>query len=229
MAEWGFVRRRVCDSREIASFLCTFSLNYVKVNAVTNDMICEVEKMTIKEINFELKDGRKAVIRSPKDEDAEGMLHYLYVSAGETDFIMRTPEDCGKYTAEGEKKLFARMNESEHQAMLVCLVEGKVAGNCDISIYTNGKKKHRANVAIALLSEYWNQGIGTRMFQELIRIAESFEDVIQMELEFVEGNTRARHLYEKMGFRITGLRPNAVRLKDGKLLNEYLMVKELTR
>lgn len=185
--------------------------------------------MIIKDINFELKDGRKAVIRSPKDEDIEGMLHYLYVSSEETEFILRYPEECGKYTVEDEKKLFAQRNESEYQAMLVCLVDGKVAGNCEISIYTNMKTKHRASVAIALLSEYWNQGIGTRMFQELIRIAESFEDVIQIELEFVEGNTRARHLYEKMGFRITGVRPNAIRLKNGTLLNEYMMVKELKR
>ena len=91
------------------------------------------------------------------------------------------------------------------------------------------KTKHRAIVAIALLSEYWNQGIGTRMFQELIRLAESREDVLQMELEFVEGNARARHLYEKMGFRITGVHPSAIRLKDGTLLNEYMMIREVKR
>ena len=45
-------------------------------------------------------------------------------------------------------------------------------------------------------------------------------------MEFVEGNVRARALYEKMGFRITGVRPNAIRLRDGTLLNEYLMIRE---
>ena len=55
------------------------------------------------------------------------------------------------------------------------------------------------------------------------------QDVLQMELEFVEGNARARHLYEKMGFRITGVRPNAIKLKDGMLLNEYMMVREVKR
>lgn len=183
--------------------------------------------MLIKDIHFTLKDGRKAVLRSPKDEDIEGMLHYLYVSAGETDFLLRYPEECDKYTAEGEKQLFAQKNASGHEAMLVCLVDGKIAGNCEISVYPKKKTKHRASVAIALLGEYWNQGIGTRMFQEMIRIAESFEDVIQMGLTFVEGNTRARHLYEKMGFRITGVHPNAIRLKNGTLLNEYTMIKEL--
>ena len=66
-------------------------------------------------------------------------------------------------------------------------------------------------------------------FEEMIRLAERREGVMQIELEFVEGNARARYLYEKMGFRITGVHPNAIRLKDGTLLNNYTMIKELRR
>ena len=185
--------------------------------------------MMIRDIEFTLKDGRKALIRSPKDEDIQGMLDYLYISAGETEFILRYPEECSKYTPEGEKALFDRVNASANEAMLVCLVEGKVAGNCQIVWKTGIKTRHRAAVAIALLKEYWNQGIGTRLFQELIRIAEENEHILQMELEFVEGNTRARALYEKMGFRIAGIKPNAIRLKDGTLLNEYYMIRVIGR
>ena len=185
--------------------------------------------MIIRDIEFTLRDGRKALIRSPKDEDIQGMLDYLVISAGETDFILRYPEECGKYTAEGEKALFDRVNAADNEAMLVCLVEGRVAGNCQIVWKTNIKCRHRAAVAIALLKEYWSQGIGTRMFEEMIRIAEKNENILQMELEFIEGNSRARALYEKMGFRITGVKPNAIRLKDGTLLNEYSMVREIRR
>ncbi len=88
--------------------------------------------MIIKEIEFALKDGRKALLRSPKDEDIQGMLDYLYQSAGETEFIIRYPEECDKYTYDGEKELFARLNASESDAMIVCLVDGKVAGNCHV-------------------------------------------------------------------------------------------------
>ena len=185
--------------------------------------------MIIKDIAFTLKDGRHALIRSPRDEDIQGMLDYLYVSAGETEFILRYPEECSKYTAEGEKALFDRVNSSDNEAMLVCLVDGKVAGNCQIAWKGGMKTRHRASVAIALLKEYWNQGIGTRLFQEMIRIAEDNPNILQMELDFVEGNTRARALYEKMGFRINGVRPNAIRLKDGTLLNEYSMIREIRR
>lgn len=185
--------------------------------------------MIIKDTAFTLKDGRKALLRSPKDEDIRGVLDYLYVSAGETEFILRYPEECGKYTYDGEKALFDRINASDNEAMLVCIVDGKVAGNCQIMWKTGLKTRHRASVAIALLKEFWNLGIGTRMFEEMIRIAEANENLIQMELEFVEGNTRARALYEKMGFRITGVNPNAIRLRDGTLLNEYCMIREIKR
>ena len=48
-------------------------------------------------------------------------------------------------------------------------------------------------------------------------------------MEFVEGNVRARKKKKKMGFRITGVRPNAIRLRDGTLLNEYSMVRKIQR
>ncbi len=185
--------------------------------------------MIIEPIEFKLKDGRKATIRCTREEDSQGMLDYLYQSAGETEFIVRYPEECGRYTIEYETALFERINGSENQAMLVCFVDGKIAGNCNISWSTSIKTKHRASVAIVLLREFWDQGIGTRLFQELLKIAEKNKDILQIELEFIEGNTRARALYEKLGFRITGVKPNAIRLKDGTLLNEYSMIREVKR
>ena len=185
--------------------------------------------MIIEEVKFKLKDGREAVLRSPKEEDVESTLEYLVISAGETDFILRYPEECSKYTPEGEKKLFEQKNASPNEAMIMCIVDGRVVGNCEISFFRGMKTRHRASIGIALISEFWNQGIGTKMFEEMIRLAKTREEVTQLELEFVEGNARARHLYEKMGFRIAGVHPNAIRLKDGTLLNNYLMIKEVER
>ena len=128
--------------------------------------------MVVNETWFEMKDGRKALIRSPREEDIPGMLDYLLLSAGETEFILRYPEECGKYTYEGEKALFERLNASQEDAMLVCIVDGKVAGSCEITFNQHLKTRHRASVAIALLREFWGQGIGTRLFQEMIGIAQ---------------------------------------------------------
>ncbi len=185
--------------------------------------------MIIEEIRFCLRDGREALLRSPRKEDAEEMTECLRRYAAETEFVLRYPEECDTYTPEGERNLFEKKNASPDDAMLVCMVDGKLAGNCEISFFSRIKTRHRVRVAIALRKEFWDQGIGTRMFQELIRMAEGREHVTQMELEVIEGNERARHLYEKMGFRIAAVLPNTIRLKDGTLLNEYLMIKEMKR
>lgn len=183
--------------------------------------------MHVQEIPFTLKDGRKAVIRSPRDEDIPGMLEFLRASAGETDFLLRCPEECDQYTAEGQKALFDRVNSSENETMLVCIAEGKLTGSCTIRWQDRIKIRHRAYIVIALLKDYWNQGIGTKLFEEMLRIARENPGIIQAELGFVEGNSRARALYEKMGFRIVGLNPNAFRMRDGTLRHEYTMIKEI--
>ena len=79
---------------------------------------------------------------------------------------------------------------------------------------------------IALLKEFWGLGIGTAMFREMITLAKQW-CLMQLELEVIEGNKRAMALYQKMGFQITGFTPDAIRLPDGKLVKEFIMVKKL--
>ena len=88
--------------------------------------------MIIDPIEFTLKDGRKAVLRSVCDDDIQGMLDYLFISSGETDFILRYPEECTKYTPEGEKALFDRMNASETDAVFKPWIGLKKTENHDI-------------------------------------------------------------------------------------------------
>ncbi len=185
--------------------------------------------MIIQDIHFQLKDGREAILRSPRAEDAEAAIAYMAQIAGESHFLYRDPEECKHIPVEKEISIFESKNASPDDAMIVCTVDGELAGICEINFYTRLKSRHRAIIAIAQLRKFWNLGIGTRMFEEMIRIAKERPEVLQIELEFIEGNDRGRHLYEKMGFRIVGMRPNAIRLKDGTLLNEYLMIKELER
>ena len=183
--------------------------------------------MVFKETEFRLKDGRTALLRSPNEGDAKEMLQFIIQASGETDFLMKYPEEWDDFTLEQEKAFIKEDYCSPDGMMISCVVDGKIAGNCQISFRTGMKDRHRASVAVALLQEFWNLGIGTKMFEEMFRIAEERGGVRQIELDFIEGNSRARYLYEKMGFRITGVKPDAIRMKDGTFVNEYMMVKRL--
>ena len=125
-------------------------------------------------------------------------------------------------TVEKEAAFIERMAQDENCLFLVCEVAGRVAGCCQVDFQTRMKTAHRGTVAIGLRKAYWGLGIGTAMFRELID-ASRRRGLMILELEFIDGNTRARALYEKMGFRIVGLRPDGIRLRDGSLCNEYLM------
>lgn len=173
-----------------------------------------------------LKNGKEALFRSPRVEDAVPMMNFLRTSAGETEFILRYPEECND-PEEKEAAFLSGILQSDTKLMIVCEIDGEIAGNCQIMFQERIKTRHRARVAISVLQKYWNLGIGTAMFQEMIEAASRRGGVLQIELEFIEGNERARHLYEKMGFRIVSEMPNAVRLRDGSFRKEFVMVKKL--
>lgn len=182
--------------------------------------------MLIENKEFKMKDGRTAILRSPREDDAPGLLEFLRVSAGETNFLIRYPEECN-LTEEQEREWIRNARESDNVCNITCEVDGKIAGNCEVSFSKRIKLAHRGTIGIALLQDCCSQGIGTAMFEELICIARAREGISLLELEFVEGNKRAQALYEKMGFHIVSFKPNAIRLKDGTLLKEYYMQKEL--
>ena len=181
--------------------------------------------MIFDEKKISLKDGRTAILKSPCVEDAEKMLNFINKSCGETDFLARYPEEWS-IDVEQEEAWVKRMLDSPDILTMTCYVDNEVAGNCELRFKSGIKTSHRAEVAIAILREYWNLGIGSSMFSELISEARKRGAEI-MELEFMEGNERAKRLYEKFGFRVVSEKPNAYKLKDGTMRKEYYMQKYL--
>ncbi len=185
--------------------------------------------MIFEEKKIILKDGRTAILKTPCMEDAEKLLNYIKKSCGETDFLVRYPEEWTGATVESEEKWIKSRRDSPNALVITCYVDKEIVGNCEINFKGGIKTSHRAGVAIAILKEYWNLGIGSAMFGELIKAAQANPRIEILELEFIEGNLRARALYEKYGFKIVGERPNAFKLKDGRKQKEYFMQKELKR
>ena len=181
--------------------------------------------MILEMIKFRLKDGREGVLKTPRAFDAKDLLAYIIQSCGETEFLSRYPEEWNLTIAQ-EEAWIRRLREDPDAMMIACYVDGRVAGNCEIRFRREMKTAHRATVAIALLRDYWGQGIGTRMLTELIEVAQN-RGVKIVELEVLEGNRRAMSLYEKLGFRKLCEKPNAFKLKDGSYRSEIQMQKYL--
>ncbi|MBQ2691081.1 MAG: GNAT family N-acetyltransferase, partial [Clostridia bacterium] len=69
--------------------------------------------------------------------------------------------------------------------------------------------------------------IATSMLELLIEVARNRAGVELVGLEYIEGNDRARALYEKRGFVESYRKPDAIRWRDGSIHAEIGMMKYL--
>lgn len=181
--------------------------------------------MIFKEKKIALKNGKTAILKSPQTEDAEKLLNYAIKISGETDYLLRYPEEW-KNSLKDEENWINALLSSCNGLAITCFVDGEIAGNCNISFGDRIKTAHRATIGMGILKDYWNLGIGTAMLAELIAVARERGTEI-MELEFIEGNERAKRLYEKFGFQTVSEKPKAIKLKDGTYLKDFYMQKYL--
>lgn len=179
-------------------------------------MIIEAREVT-------LKDGRKAILKSPEASDAKAMISHVYKTSEETYFMLRYPEEV---TEEEEKmtEWLQRIREDKSDFMLAAYIDGELVGNCAaLKIGEHIKYRHRVGFGISIQKKVCNLGLGTIMVKEMLEQVKNTE-FEQVELGVFSDNLRAKHVYEKMGFREVGIQPRAFKLKDNTYRDEILMV-----
>ena len=182
--------------------------------------------MRFAEREITLKDGRTCILKPNSPEYAEKMIKYLKETAGETDYLLRYPDEIN-FTLEKEQEILGGILENPYAIMMVAIVDGRVAGNCAVNgIGGQRRIQHRCSLAIALYKEFWGLGIGSAMIAYMTELARE-AGWEQMELEVIAENEQAFNVYKKCGFIETGRHHNAVKLDDGTYHDEILMYKEL--
>lgn len=194
----------------------------------TQDSIMEVliYDMQIKEGQFELKDGRIVLLKSPDASDAARMITYLKTVSGETEYMIRYPEEV-TFTVEEEQALLDRILQSEREFMINAVFEDRVIGNVGITMMGDKYKlRHRASLGIAVIREFWQLGLGRELMHRALYYAKN-ADYEQIELGVYEDNPIACSLYTQLGFEQTGMIPRAFHLKNGRYVDEVQMINYL--
>ena len=71
-------------------------------------------------------------------------------------------------------------------------------------------------------TEYQGQGIGRRLMENLLELADNWLMLVRIELEVTTDNERAITLYQSFGFEVEGKKKYAI-IKDGKYADLLLM------
>jgi L-phenylalanine/L-methionine N-acetyltransferase len=154
--------------------------------------------------------------RPVRIEDAEAIWR-ITQQDGVMETILALPSD----RLEQRRERLAALGQDEH--WFVAEVDGAVRGLAGLSVGT-GRLRHSGHVFLFVAREYHGQGIGTRLMEALLDVADNWLLLRRVELTVVADNERAWRLYERLGFEKEGLRKLSV-ISDGAIKDEWLMAR----
>lgn len=173
--------------------------------------------------SFTTKDGRKVTLRAPRWSDLDDFLELInsLVEEGADINMDKTT------TRDAEIDWLARhlsVIEKDNEVAVVAEVDGKVVGQVDMRP-RSGRLRQVGDLGIVIRDGYRDIGIGAELIEEAEAQARRLGLRILV-LSVFSSNSRAHHVYEKVGYRDVGRIPRSI-LKDGEYIDLLLMVKEL--
>ena len=158
-------------------------------------------------------------IRKIQMEDANNYLDMLLNLDNETKFMMFEPGE--RPTDINIIKNIIEKSINGDNLILIAIDEENIVGFLSAQKGEYKRIKHTGYIGIR--EKYRGNGIGSKLFSEL-DIWAIENNITRLELSVICSNTIAKHLYEKNGFKVEGIKKNAM-IIDGKYVDEFFMAK----
>jgi RimJ/RimL family protein N-acetyltransferase len=163
--------------------------------------------------------------RTLEKKDAESFWSMMTALDQETKFMLYEPGERSQ-----DLKIPERMIESARENddfLMAAEADGEIIGFLSAQKGKLRRIKHSAYIITGIREAYQGMGIGTELFSRLNDWAEK-TGLERLELTVLCANERARHLYEKKGFVVEGIKKRSV-ITDGIAMDEYYMGKIIER
>ena len=167
------------------------------------------------------------ILRCPTVDDAVELSKLRVKIDGETENLDREPGE-GFLTPNDFRKLIYEDSISKNNLFLVSEVEGKIIGFARCQGNTLCRFRHKAEFGIGILKEYWGNGIGNILLENILFWSDSMK-IEKISLNVVETNIKAIALYKKYGFVEEGLLKRDRLHKDGRYYNTVIMGRYLSK
>ncbi|MFT9850530.1 GNAT family N-acetyltransferase [Aneurinibacillus sp. REN35] len=149
--------------------------------------------------------NRSVVIRKAQEEDAEGIIRYLNVVAGESDFLTF---GAGEFTVsiEEERRFISSTSSQSNSLILVAVSEDdRIVGMLTFFGGARKRTEHVGEAGASVLKEYWGEGIGTALMNVFMDWARNTGVVQKINGRTRTDNKTSIRLCEKFGFVQEGL------------------------
>lgn len=116
------------------------------------------------------------------------------------------------------------MDSNMHQFVAVKneLGEEQIIGTAGIVVYANSRLRHSASFGIMVHRDFQNIGVGTKLLEAIIDMADNWLMLVRVELTVFVDNEKAINLYKKFNFEVEGVKKKAA-IRNGKYVDELMM------
>lgn len=156
------------------------------------------------------------IIRPILPQDAE----VLWVIARQ-EGVIETTMALPSLRLEQRIKSIQALSENDHY--MVAERAGAAVGVAGLTVGT-GRTRHSGSLFVYVARQQQGQGIGTRLMQSLLDLADNWLLLRRVELTVLTENEGARRLYERLGFVVEGCRKMSI-IAQGELKDEWLMAR----
>lgn len=172
---------------------------------------------------FTTKDGQQVILRSLKWGDLDDCLTLINTLIDEqADIILGEPVSRDAEIEWLSNRLAAI--EKGEVIQIVAEVNKRMIANSELHIKT-GLRSHVGDIGIIIQFDYRDLGIGTEILKQLIAQARK-RGLKIVTLGVFATNSRAIHVYDKLGFRECGRVPREI-YKNGQYIDHITMIKVL--
>jgi len=153
-----------------------------------------------------------------QEEHAAALQAATDIVAREKKYFLRTEAPSVEKTL-----AFIQTNQEKGNPFFVAMADGKLAGWCGIERAAHMNMAHVGRLAIGILPDYREQGMGTALMKKVLAAAKE-RGMIRIDLSVYADNERALALYKKMGFVVEGIAERDAKI-DGAYRTCVLMVR----
>lgn len=162
--------------------------------------------------------------REIRVKDAENFINLIKEVENTSDFMLMEAGER-KTTPEQQHKHIQQIEQQSNSTIFVAEEEGKLIGYLLVIGGSVRRNRHSAYLVIGILQEYRGNGIGKKLFENVMNWAPKHH-ISRLELTVVKENIAGVTLYMKSGFEIEGTKRNSLVI-NGKTFDEYYMAKLL--
>lgn len=165
-------------------------------------------------------DGERVSLRAIEPDDLDRYL--VWVNDPEVTRWLSLRYPIGR---DGEREILGRLTRAGGYEHAAFAVDDRVTGEHlgTVSLFDTKAESRVAELGIFLgAKERWGEGIGYDALMTLLRFGFWEMNLRRVELSVLDGNVRAKALYERVGFEEVGRRPGHW-YKHGSAIDDFVM------